>query len=98
MPPEHAIRGISGVTLSERSEEATTDLLTNVLGFERVEEKDGRTRYLTTGSGGSFADVRERPDGPIGRTAVGTVHHVAWRVPDEATQKAWREEISDRGL
>ena len=98
VPPEHAIRGISGVTLSERSGEATTDLLTNLLGFERIEEEDGRTRYLTTGSGGSFADARERPDGPIGRTAVGTVHHVAWRAPDEATQKAWREEISDHSL
>jgi glyoxalase family protein len=41
VPPEHAIRGISGVTLSERSGEATTDLLTNLLGFERVEEEVG---------------------------------------------------------
>jgi glyoxalase family protein len=30
--------------------------------------------------------------------AVGTVHHVAWRAPDEETQKAWREEIEARGF
>ena len=98
VPPEHAIRGIAGVTLSERSEEATMDLLVTLLGFEKAGEKDGRTRYLTTSSGGSFADVREQQDGPVGLSAVGTVHHVAWRAPDEATQKEWREEVSDHAL
>ncbi len=98
VPPEHAIRGISGVTLSERSGEVTVDLLANLLGFEKAGEEDGRARYLTTSPGGSFADVLEQPDSPVGRTAAGTVHHVAWRAPDDETQKAWREEISDRGL
>ncbi len=74
------------------------DLLVTPLGFEKAEEKDGRTRYLTTSSGGSFADVREQQDGPVGLSAVGTVHHVAWRAPDEATQKEWREEVSDHAL
>jgi glyoxalase family protein len=99
VPAEHAIRGISGVALSEHSGEVTGDLLANFLGFERIEEEHGgRARYLTAGSGGSFADVLKRPEGPAGRTAVGTVHHVAWRAPDEETQEAWREEISGRGL
>jgi glyoxalase family protein len=98
VPPEHAIRNISGVTLSERSGEVTADLLVNSLGFEKVEEEDGRTRYLTTSPGESFADVLESPDGPAGRTAVGTVHHVAWRAPDEETQATWREEIAARGF
>jgi glyoxalase family protein len=98
VPSEYAIRGISGVTLLERSAEVTMDLLENFLGFERVEEEDGRARYLTAGSGGSFADVLVQPDGPAGQTAVGTVHHVAWRAPDEATQQDWREEIESRGF
>ncbi len=98
VPAEYAIRGISGVTLSERSREVTVDLLANVLGFEKVEEEDGRTRYITTSPGGSFADVLERPEGPDGQVAVGTVHHVAWRAPDDETQEEWRAEILDRGL
>jgi glyoxalase family protein len=98
VPSEYAIRGIPGVTLSERSAEVTMDLLENFLGFERIEEEDGRVRYLTAGSGGSFADVLARPDGPVGQTAVGTVHHVAWRAPDDDTQQAWREEIAARGF
>jgi glyoxalase family protein len=98
VPAEHAIRGISGVTLSEQSGKATTDFLTNLLGFEKVEEEDGRMRYLTTSSSGSFADVLVRPDGAAGRVAVGTVHHVAWRAPDDETQEEWREELLYHGF
>ncbi len=98
VPPEHAIRGISGVILSERSWEPTVDLLTDLLGFEKVGEEDERARHLTVSPGGNFADVLEQPDEPVGQTAVGTVHHVAWRAPDEETQKAWREEIASRGF
>jgi glyoxalase family protein len=98
VPSEYAIRGISGVSLSEQSGVVTRDLLANFLGFEKVEEANGRARYLTTSSGGSFADVLEEPDGLRGLTSVGTVHHVAWRAPDEETQREWREEISTRGF
>src|ERR687889_61552 len=73
-------------------------LLQHGVRFEQAEGANGRTRYLTTSSGGSFADVLEEPDGPRGLTAVGTVHHVAWRAPDEATQREWREDISARGF
>jgi glyoxalase family protein len=93
VPPEHAPRLISGVTLSERSREITADLLTGFLGFEKVGEEGGRARYA---AGESFADVLEAS--APGAEAVGTVHHVAWRAPDEETQEAWREEIAARGF
>ncbi len=98
VPAETAIRGISGVTLLERSAEVAENVLTNLLGFEKAEEWDGRTRYLSAGSGGSFADVVAVPEGATGQEAVGTVHHVAWRAPDDQTLEAWRGEIEDRGL
>ncbi|MDQ3922724.1 MAG: ring-cleaving dioxygenase [Actinomycetota bacterium] len=98
VPPEHVIRYISGVTLWEQAGEDTEDLLANFLGFEKAEEEAGRTRYLTTRPEGSFADVIEQPGGPAGWTAVGTVHHVAWRAPDDETQAGWREEIAARGF
>ena len=98
VPSEHEIRGISGVTLSEQFGKTTADLMESFLGFERVEEEDGRVRYLTAGSGGSFADILAQPEGPTGQTAVGTVHHVAWRAPDDATQQDWRGEIESRGF
>ncbi len=98
VPVEHAIRGIPGVTLSEQSGEVTENILTRLLGFEKAGEENGRTRYLSAGSGGSFADVLALPEGAPGETAVGTTHHVAWRAPDDETEEAWREEIEARGL
>ncbi len=98
VPVEHAIRGIPGVTLSEQSGEVTENILTRLLGFEKVGEEDGRTRYLSSGSGGSFADVLALPEGTPGQTAVGTTHHVAWRAPDDETEKLWHDEIEARGL
>ena len=98
VPARHAIRGIPGVTLSEQSGEVTENILTRLLGFEKVDEEDGRTRYLSAGSGGSFADVLALPEGAPGETVVGTTHHVAWRAPDDDREAAWREEIEARGL
>lgn len=97
VPPEHAVRGIAGVTVISSDLPATAALLTDSLGFEAAGEEDGHRRYLT-GPGGSFADVLDGSGWPPGDTAVGTVHHVAWRAPDEETQRGWREELEGRGL
>ena len=42
-------------------------------------------------------DVVNAAGFPAGSMGVGTVHHVAFRVPDEETQLALREEISGLG-
>jgi glyoxalase family protein len=38
------------------------------------------------------------PDGQRGTLGAGAVHHVAWRTPDDAEQRAWREDIATLGL
>jgi glyoxalase family protein len=99
IPSEHAIRGFQGVTLTEARLEPTDALLTAVLGFEPVAREGNRSRYRSDRDGvGTFVDVVEVPDGRVGHVAVGTVHHVAWRTPDDATQIAWQTELTDQGL
>ena len=39
----------------------------------------------------------ESPEGPVGEESIGTVHHVAWRVPDDERQKEWRESLLAAG-
>jgi glyoxalase family protein len=89
---EHAIRGFHSVTMTLAETAATLDLLTSTMGFRQV-EKDGNRTRLETGAGGPHAtlDVVESPEGPGGEESVGTVHHVAWRTPNGATQVAWRD-------
>lgn len=43
-------------------------------------------------------DLVERPSAGRAGGGVGSVHHVAFRVPDDETQRAWQEALRDRGL
>ncbi len=99
VPGEHAVRGLHSVTLSVAREDATAGMLTEGLGLRFAAEDGNRFRF-TAGDGGPGAtvDVLVTPDAPRGLVANGTVHHVAWRAPDEQTQAAWREELTDRGV
>ncbi|WP_216214055.1 ring-cleaving dioxygenase [Amycolatopsis aidingensis] len=99
VPAEHAIRGLHSVTLSVSREDATAGMLTEGLGLS-FSERDGNRFRFQAGAGGpgALVDVLVTPDAPHGLVAAGTVHHVAWRAPDEDTQAAWREELVDRGV
>ncbi len=94
IPQEHAIRGFFGVTLSEEGYERTASLLTETMGFRLVKEDGDRFRYeVGKGGPGAMVDVLCQPDTPAGQVSVGTVHHVAWRTPNDEQQKEWREEL-----
>ncbi|OXM51257.1 ring-cleaving dioxygenase [Amycolatopsis thailandensis] len=99
VPAEHAIRGLHSVTLSVSKEDATAGMLTDGLGLTFVNQEENRLRFSAgEGGPGALVDVLVTPDAPRGLVAAGTVHHVAWRAPDEATQAAWRDELIDDGV
>ena len=98
LPAELAVRGFHHVTLSEQDPSRTAKLMTETLGFRRVEEDGGRYRFEAGDGGpGNTVDVVDRSGDPRGRMGVGTVHHVAFRVPDEEGQLELREEIAALG-
>jgi glyoxalase family protein len=74
-------------------------LLADTLGFHLVEESSARFRFATSdGGAGALVDVLCSPEAPPGLVAAGTVHHIAWRTPDDAEQVAWRTTLMDQGL
>ena len=95
---EHSIRGFHHVALAVEATDRTARLMTDTLGFRRVDEAEGRIR-LASGDGGpgDLVDVLNAAGFPRGSLGVGTVHHVAFRVPDEETQLALRGEVVDLG-
>lgn len=97
VPTENAIRGFHSVTLESLNPEQTEQVL-EIQGYEPVEHNDNRTRYRASGDRAAIVDVRDRLDAPQGQQGVGTVHHVAFRAPDEETQLEWREQLNDSGL
>ena len=85
--------------LAQRSSDATTRLLTETMGLEPADERRNRRRFAASGGVvGTRVDVLHTPETGFGQIAAGTVHHVAWRVPDEAAQARWREALASVGL
>jgi glyoxalase family protein len=91
---EHAICGFHSATLSEEGYEQTARLLTETMRFSLVGNEGDRFRYQAS-SGGAAAtvDLLCKPAGRVGRLGTGTVHHIAWRTPDDAQQLQWRTEL-----
>ncbi|QRP46686.1 ring-cleaving dioxygenase [Amycolatopsis sp. FDAARGOS 1241] len=99
VPAENAIRGLHSVTLSVSEEDATAGMFTDGLGLSFHSQEANRFRFEAGAGGpGAYVDVLVTPEVPRGLVATGTVHHVAWRAPDEPTQAAWREELVDKGV
>jgi glyoxalase family protein len=96
IPAERQIRGLYGAQLWERHVDTTASFLTGTLGFTRLGEENGWTRYGVPHAAG-VVDIREVPIGARGAWGVGSVHHLAWRVDDDAHQLAVREQVVATG-
>lgn len=98
VPQEYAIRGVHSVTLLETDAKGTDALLRTTMNFERLAEEGNRTRYgVGEAQAGCLVDVVEGAGFWNGMVALGTVHHVAWRTPDDNQQERWRAELVKRG-
>jgi glyoxalase family protein len=95
VPEARQVRGLHAVRLLESDLPTTSTFLTEVLGFEPLAAEDGWQRFGVAGGGsGRHVDVREVADAPRGAWGIGGVHHVAWRVADEAQQLAVRARVA----
>ena len=98
VPAEHAVRGFHHVTLLSSDQAGTAELMTGTLGFRQTGEAEGRTRFEAgEGGPGNTVDVANGSGFPRGTMGVGTVHHVAFRVPDEEAQLELRERVAVLG-
>ena len=91
---EHQIRGLESARMVERDLAETISFLTDALGFRKIGEEGGWLRCgLDEGKSGQYVDLRAAPDAPRGAWGTGSVHHLAWRVEDEAHQLETRESV-----
>lgn len=98
VPAERSVRGLHHATLLVEHSGRTADLLTQSLGFSRMDSEEGRTRYAAKEGGpGALVDVSDGTGFPDGSTGIGTVHHVAFRVSGEDELLAAREEVERLG-
>jgi glyoxalase family protein len=92
-----AVRGLHSVSLSVREPRRTVDFMREMLGFEVVNEIEGRIRVAVNGGGpGKCMDVVAAGDAGWAKNGLGTVHHVAMAIATEDEQLTLREELVGR--
>lgn len=79
--PGIAIRGFAGMTLSSHRPEATARVLTELLGYTEA-QSDDEGRVFHSADSGPGDQLHLPHDVAPGQPGYGTVHHVAFRVPD----------------
>lgn len=95
VPVEHQVRGLHAVRLWERDLDATSIFLREVLGFAALGEEGGWHVFAIEGGGsGRIVEIREVPGGTRGSWGTGGIHHVAYRVADEAVELKMRQRIA----
>jgi glyoxalase family protein len=99
IPAAHALRGFHSTTLALGNATATVALLTELMGYRAVATAGDRTRY-TVGAGGpgTYVDVFTDGSIPRGLNGAGTVHHIAFRVADDAAHQAAHHLLQSRGV
>jgi glyoxalase family protein len=99
IPAEHVLRGFHGVTLFEARAEPTARLLTEQMGYQFIGQEGNRWRFRAASDApGGFVDLLEQPQLGPGRMGAGTVHHVAFRVQDDAEELAYQQAIGRAGF
>lgn len=102
VPIEYAIIGLGPVRISVFKKEKTDAALTKLLGFKRAGAYEENEKLLTvyhTGERGMDTEIHleSRPDLESQNLGAGGIHHVAFRVKDDAEMLEWVERISDAG-
>jgi glyoxalase family protein len=96
---EQAIRGLHSVSLNVATPTATVALLTEVLGFQVVDERKNHIRLAVNGNEpGKTFELRHGLGGGPARNGVGTVHHVALAIDGADQQLRLRKELLGRRL
>jgi len=99
VPADAAIRGVHAPVLPVFSGDETLTLFTDVFGWNRVAEDGNRVRLQAPEGGlATSLDLKIRDRHPSGGMGRGTVHHLAFRAPDDEAQKRWQTALRDRGV
>jgi len=98
VPAENALRGFHTVAVSEAEIGLTHALVTEVMGLRLVGDEKGRRRYEASQGGiASFVDILNSRGGRAGFQGNGMIHHIAFRVADDAAQAHWRSALIKLG-
>jgi len=94
-----ALRGFHHITLTLNSLEGTARILTDVFGYKLQAVETNRHRFVTDAvATANVVDIVVLKEEKRGHLANGSVHHVAFSVPNDEVLMHFREKVSAAGL
>ena len=99
IPQEYALHGFHSVTLWLEEVQSTTDLLTDQMGFRALAQEENRHRFVADSNAlGHCIDLVEGPEKMRARFGVGSIHHIAFRTPNDEQQVQYQTLIRHAGF
>lgn len=99
IPQEYALHGFHSVTLWLDDVRPTADLLTTQMGFRAGSQEDNRYRFTSDPNApGHTIDLVERPGKSRAGFGVGSIHHIAFRTPNDEQQLGYQSLIRSAGF
>ena len=90
----HHIVDFHGAVLLSENPQGTKDLLTGIMGLNELNVEDQNHHFETVGNEKHHI-ITSLPSQPAGRFGIGTVHHIAWSVPNKDALKEWQSVLQD---
>ena len=99
VPAPRALSGMHTAELTVRTAAPTETLLTGPMGYKLVRREGNRARFEAADGGGSghWIDVIADATAAPGLSGAGTVHHLAWSVPDDEAELALQQRLRQSG-
>ena len=99
IPQEYALQGFHSVTLWVDELERTADLLTKNMGYRIAGQEENRYRFIGDKNvSGYIVDILHRPGKMSASFGAGSIHHIAFRVPNDEAQLEYQSLIHDAGF
>lgn len=96
-PLEDSIRGFHSATLNLPSKDLSASLLTEAMDYSFIGEENNRYRFGTKGEPGDIIDIVINQPAARSIQSAGTVHHIAFRTANEASQLKVQQVLMDIG-
>jgi glyoxalase family protein len=98
IPQAYALHGFHSVTLWLDEVEPTSVLLTRDMGYRFAGAEENRHRFISdTGELGHIVDILHRPGKMQAGFGAGSIHHIAFRTPNDDEQLKYQSALNAAG-
>lgn len=99
IPDAYALHGFHSVTLWLDEVEPTSDLLIDQMGYQAAGQEENRYRFIGDPNAlGHIVDILHRPDRMQAGFGAGSIHHIAFRTPNDDQQLEYQSALRDAGF